>query len=276
MTMYQEREFEFTRADFNAVRALIYQYAGIALADHKEQLVYSRLMRRLRALKLTSFKDYIATLSPEEPEWQSFLNALTTNLTAFFREQHHFPVLAEHLLAQTRRPIRLWSAASSTGEEPYSMAITAAEAFGRYDAPVEILASDLDTQVLEKARAGIYPFDRIEKIPLQIQKNFFRRGQGKQQGYCRVVPELQALLTFQRINLLDERWDIDVKFDAIFCRNVMIYFDKPTQRKLLEKFLRVLQPGGLFFAGHSESFAHASDLIVSIGRTIYKRAGPNH
>lgn len=266
------RDFRYTRADFVKIRELIYQHAGIMLADAKQQLVYSRLARRLRELNLKQFSDYIALLRPGEPEWQEFTNALTTNLTSFFREQYHFPILAEHVQKIQRRPIRLWSAASSTGEEPYSMAMTVAEAFDSLTPPVRILASDLDTQVLETAQQGVYSLDRIERIPLQQKKQFFRRGTGSNTGFARVIPELQELIDFQQINLLDAHWRIDVKFDAIFCRNVMIYFDKPTQRTLIEKFLRVLQPDGLLFTGHSESFFHVGDLIAPIGKTVY-RAG---
>ena len=264
------REFIYTRADFVKIRELIYRHAGITLAEAKQQLVYSRLARRLRELDLKKFSDYIALLRPGAPEWQLFTNALTTNLTAFFREHYHFPVLAAHVQKIQRRPIRLWSAASSTGEEPYSMAMTMVDAFDSFTAPVRILASDLDTHVLETAASGIYPLDRIDKISLAQKKRFFRRGAGQNLGKARVVPELQKLIEFQQINLLDSHWDIDCKFDAIFCRNVMIYFDKKTQRELIEKFLRVLQPDGLLFTGHSESFFHVGDLIAPIGKTVYR------
>ncbi len=266
------REFIYTSNDFEKVRALIHRYAGISLAGAKQQLVYSRLSRRLRVLQLTRFSDYIELLQPDSEEWQHFVNALTTNLTAFFREHYHFPILADHIATIQRRPIRLWSAAASTGEEPYSMAMTAVEQFESFDAPVKILASDLDTHVLETGTRGIYPVERVEKVDIGRKKLFFRRGKGANAGKARVVPQLQRMIEFRQINLLDAKWPIDEKFDAIFCRNVMIYFDKPTQRTLIEKFLRVLQPGGLLFTGHSESFFHVGDLITPIGKTVY-RAG---
>jgi chemotaxis protein methyltransferase CheR len=273
MNAFGERDYHYTHSDFETIRALIYQHAGITLADGKQQLVYSRLSRRLRALELDRFSDYIALLEPAGPEWQLFINALTTNLTAFFREPHHFPALAHHVRSIQRRPIRIWSAASSSGEEAYSIAITMAELFGRLDAPVQILASDVDTQVLEQARSGIYPLERLEKIPLEQKRRFFHRGGGARSGYARVLPALQELVTFRQLNLLGKQWPIEHRFDAIFCRNVMIYFDKPTQRTLLGRFVRIMQPDGLFFAGHSESFFHADDIITSIGKTVYRPAG---
>lgn len=266
------RDFVYTRADFLKIRDLIYRHAGITLADAKQDLVYGRLARRLRDLNISRFSDYIALLNPGSEEWELFTNSLTTNLTAFFREQYHFPILAEHVLSTKHRPIRLWSAASSTGEEPYSMAMTVMEAFDSFSPPVQILASDLDTQVLQTAAAGIYTLDRLEKIPVEKKRQFFKKGKGSNQGRARVIPELQNLIEFRQINLLHDDWGMEQKFDAIFCRNVMIYFDKDTQRKLIEKFLRVLQPNGLLFTGHSESFFHVGDLIAPIGKTVY-RAG---
>ena len=274
MSTLGEHDYHYTRADFEKIRALIYKHAGITLADGKWQLVYSRLSRRLRVLELQSFSDYIALLTPGSHEWQSFINALTTNLTAFFREPHHFPILARHARNLKRRPIRIWSAASSSGEEAYSIAITMAELFERLDAPVEILASDVDTQVLEQGRSGIYPLERLDKMPIEQKRRFFHKGGGDRQGFARVVPALQEMVTFRQFNLLGQQWSFEHPFDAIFCRNVMIYFDKPTQRALLERFMRVLQPDGLFFAGHSESFFHATDIIASIGKTVYRPADP--
>lgn len=280
MSVRGEHEYHYTRSDFETIRTLIYDHAGITLAEGKQQLVYSRLSRRLRALNLERFSDYLALLGPATPEWQMFINALTTNLTSFFREPHHFPILAKLALTIERRPLRIWSAASSSGEEAYSIAITMAEVFGRLDAPVEILASDVDTQVLEQGRSGIYPLERLDKMPLERKRQFFQRGGGEREGYARVAPALQRLVTFRQLNLLGSQWSIDQPFDAIFCRNVMIYFDKPTQRRLLERFMRVLQPDGLLFAGHSESFFHATDIIASVGKTVYRpaaaRQGAHH
>jgi chemotaxis protein methyltransferase CheR len=268
------REFDYTHADFERIRGLIYQKAGIALSAQKEDMVYSRLARRLRAYGLNRFSDYLGQLEAGGPEeWEVFVNALTTNLTSFFREAHHFEMLAAQMQqAGTGRPFRIWCSAASTGEEPYSIAITAVEAFGSWTPPVTILASDLDTNVLKHAEAGIYGAERIEKMEGERVRRFFLRGTGKQQGSVRVRPELQAFLKFQRINLLDGGWPVKGDLDAIFCRNVMIYFDKPTQYDILAKFKPLLRTQGLLYAGHSESFMHASDLFRPLGRTVYERA----
>lgn len=267
-------EFLYTRRDFQQVRRLLYGRTGISLSESKQQMVYSRLSRRLRALQLPSFGEYLAYLEGHDGEWQQFVNALTTNLTAFFRERHHFQTLAEVAARQVRthRPLRFWSAASSTGEEPYSMAMSLVEALGP-DAPVRILASDIDTGVLETAERGIYPLERVEALALAQKKRFLLRGRGPNAGKVRVVEELRRLVEFRRINLLDDAWGVPGELDAIFCRNVMIYFDKPTQARLLERMVRLLRPGGLFFAGHSESFVHAAHLVRAVGRSTYQVVG---
>lgn len=268
-----EREFHFTAADFERVRKLIYQHAGISLAPIKQDMVYSRLARRLRALRLTSFAEYLARLeNGDEAEWETFVNSLTTNLTSFFREAHHFDVLARHLVARPHRPLRIWCSAASTGEEPYSLAITACEAFDSLRPPVEILASDIDTNVLAMGQRGVYPLERVDRLDGGRLQRFFQKGTGAQSGYARVRPELQKLITFTRINLLENRWPVPGPLDAIFCRNVMIYFDKPTQYQILRRFVPLLRDDGLLFAGHSESFLHAADLFHSLGRTVYERA----
>jgi chemotaxis protein methyltransferase CheR len=269
------REFVFTTEDFDRVRKLIYEHAGISLAPGKRDMVYSRLARRLRAHGLTSFGDYLAFLKTAGgQEWQAFTNSLTTNLTAFFREEHHFPVLAEHAKRawqKERRPLTLWCAASSTGEEPYSMAMTMVEAFGSSTPPVRILATDVDTSVLAHAEAGVYGIERVEKLAPERVKRFFLNGSGGNAGTVTVRPELRDLITFRRLNLLDGAWPVRGPFDAIFCRNVMIYFDKPTQLAILEKFAPLL-PDGLLFVGHSESLFHAAHLFQPRGRTVYERA----
>lgn len=266
------REFPFTQGDFAQVRNLIYEYAGISLSPIKKEMVYSRLVRRLRALGHNSFETYLAYLASNAEEIESFVNALTTNLTAFFREPHHFEILSQQLQAAHARPFRIWCAAASTGEEAYSLAMTACETFDSMTPPVTILASDIDTHVLRTASEGIYPIDRVERMEPQRLKRFFLRGSGSKSGFARVRPELRALLQFERINLLDSEWPMRTAFDAIFCRNVMIYFDKDTQLKLLQRFKPHLQPHGLFYAGHSESFLHAAELFRSRGRTVYEHA----
>ncbi len=270
------REFEFKPGDFERVRKLIYGHAGISLSAAKQDMVYSRLARRLRATGMKSFSQYLDHLEHGQDalEWERFINALTTNLTSFFREPHHFPILARHLqkVAQTRKQINIWCCAASTGEEPYSIAMTVADTFPGGGPQVSILCSDLDTNVLATAEKGIYPLDRTDKIPPEQLKRYFLKGAGAQEGKVSVRPELRRLLTFRQINLLDPVWPVNGPLDVIFCRNVMIYFDKPTQYKILSRFAPLLQPDGLMFAGHSESFLHAADLFRSLGKTVYELA----
>jgi chemotaxis protein methyltransferase CheR len=272
----EEREFEFSRRDFERVRSLIHARAGISLNPSKQNMVYSRLSRRLRALGAQSFAEYLDRLERSaDGEWQNFVNSLTTNLTAFFREPHHFPVLGELLKsrpADSHNPIVLWCSAASTGEEPYSMAMQAVETFGTMTPPVRILATDIDTAVLETARRGVYTTEALERVDPQRVKRHFMRGTGANAGMARVRPELQAMVSFRRLNLLERDWQIGRGFDAIFCRNVMIYFEKDTQRGILERFAPLLQPWGLLFAGHSENFSQARDLFTLRGKTVYRLA----
>lgn len=268
------REFHFTARDFERVKRMIYARAGIALATGKEDLVYSRLARRLRACGEQRFERYLDALeaSASSPEWEGFTNALTTNLTSFFREAHHFEQLQTFLRGlPSDRPARIWCAAASTGEEPYSLAITAAEASGRLPPPVEIVATDIDTQVLVTAARGVYPLERIAQLDKAMLRRYFRRGTGANEGYCRVVPELLSVIDFHALNLLDAHWNLRGPFDAIFCRNVMIYFDKPTQLRLVRRLADLLTPDGMLFTGHSESFFNIGDVLQACGRTAYRR-----
>jgi chemotaxis protein methyltransferase CheR len=269
-----EREFHFTAQDFERIRKLIYERAGISLSPAKQDMVYSRLARRLRATGIRSFGEYLGRLERGDTvEMEAFTNSLTTNLTAFFREPHHFPILAEHIRKlKGHHPISLWCSAASTGEEPYSMAMTMVDLFNSFTPPVHILATDLDTHVLQKAQQGVYPVERLEKMPADKVKRFFLKGTGHNEGFARIRPELRDMITFRQINLLDESWPMRGPFDAIFCRNVMIYFDKPTQYDVLKKFVPLLHKDGLLFAGHSESFYHAGDLFKSLGKTVYELA----
>lgn len=269
-----DREFSFSAADFERVRKLIYQQAGISLSPIKQDMVYSRLARRLRATGKKTFSEYLDFLERGNgEEWERFINSLTTNLTSFFREPHHFPIFAEHLRKiGTRRPLRIWCCASSTGEEPYSIAMTVLETFGSNASQVSILASDLDTNVLATAQQGVYPMERVEKMEPERLRKFFNNGTGAQQGMVSVRPELRRMIEFRRINLLDANWPVRAPLDVIFCRNVMIYFDKPTQYKILSRFVPLLQNDGLLFAGHSESFLHAADIFRSLGKTVYTPA----
>lgn len=271
-----EREFVFTEENFKRICHLIYEHAGISLKPSKQHMVYSRLARRLRANGLDDFKDYLVLLeSNNEEEWEAFVNSLTTNLTSFFREPHHFPLLADHVAGQKgRHQINLWCAAASTGEEPYSMAMNMVDTFGSFTPPVNIVASDVDTNVLAKAEAGVYPMERVEKLSEAVIKRFFLKGTGAQAGFVRVRPELRAMVTFKQVNLLNNDWQIRGPLDAIFCRNVMIYFDKETQLKILQRFAPLLQQDGLLFAGHSESFHNATHLFRLRGKTVYELAKP--
>ena len=269
------RDFAMSVEEFEQVRRMIHQRVGISLGANKREMVYSRLGRRLRAYGLTRFSDYLALLEDDgADEWEAFTNALTTNLTSFFREPHHFPLLADHAARQrASHPVLLWCSASSTGEEPYSMAMTMVDLFGGFDPPVKILATDVDTNVLTAAERGIYTEDRIERLTPEQRKRFFLQGRGANAGMVRVREELRRMVSFRRLNLLDDALPVKGPFDAIFCRNVMIYLDKPTQYRILRKFAPLLRADGLLFAGHSESFHHAADLFRSRGKTVYELAG---
>ena len=266
--------FTFTPRDFARVRALIYRQAGISLSESKQEMVYSRLARRLRAKNINSFDEYLNGLEHgrDSAEWEAFTNALTTNLTAFFREAHHFPILAEHA-RNTKAPLSVWCSASSTGEEPYSIAMTLCEAFDTLTPPVSIIATDIDTNVLETAADGIYTLDRLDKMPQARARRFFLRGKGERADMVRVRPELRQLITFKPLNLLAASWPVSGQLDVIFCSNVMIYFDKPTQGKILSRFAPLMKPDGLLFAGHSENFMYATDAFKLRGKTVYELDG---
>jgi len=265
-------EFTFSNGDFTRVQKLIYQRAGISLHDGKRAMVYSRLSRRLRETGDRSFADYLnglerASGASAEVEWQEFINCLTTNLTSFFREEHHFHALAEALKPLAGRPIRVWCNAASTGEEPYSIAMTLLEG-GCGNA--RLLATDIDTKVLATAQRGVYAADSRGLSPQRLQKHLMR-GTGANAGFMRVKPELQKMIEFRTFNLMAAQWSLGEPFDMVFCRNVMIYFDHETQRRVLEHIHAVMKPGSLLFVGHSENFTDSRDLFVLQGKTIYKR-----
>ena len=264
-------DFLLTDNDFAKIRELIHQRAGIALGAQKRQMVYSRLARRLRDLGLREFSAYLKYLEadPRSDEWQSFTNALTTNLTAFFREAHHFPVLAEHV-KKCPQPVTVWCSAASTGEEPYSIAMTLIEALGSRAGTASVVASDIDTQVLAKAVAGVFTMEQVSKLSPERLKRFFLKGSGAHAGKVRIRPEVAAMVQFSQLNLLDPKWALKGPFDAIFCRNVMIYFDKPTQGKILQRFAPLIKPHGLLFAGHSENFSFANQIFRLRGQTVYE------
>ena len=267
----QGREFVWTNADFARVQALIYQRAGISLHDGKHAMVYSRLSRRLRDTGHTSFHDYLCWLETHDgPEWQEFVNALTTNLTAFFREQHHFEIFASHLRSRPSANWRVWCNAASTGEEPYSIVITALEALGA-NASFKLTASDIDSRVLATAAQGVYRLDSVKGLSPERLQKFFLKGKGGNAGMVRAKPELRRVIDFMSVNLIRDDWPFKEPFDVVFCRNVMIYFDAPTQRRVLERIHRVLKPGGMLFVGHAENFSESKDLFTLRGKTVYER-----
>jgi len=267
-------EFSFDARDFERVRALIYQRAGISLHTGKQAMVYSRLSRRLRETSHRSFASYLEWLEQSsgpagEQEWQEFINCLTTNLTSFFREEHHFHALADDLKARAGRPLRIWCNAASTGEEPYTLAMTAVEALGA-NAQVKIVASDIDTKVLATAARAVYPADSRGLSPERLRQHCLR-GTGANAGKMRVKPELARMIEFRTLNLMDAHWSLGEPFDIVFCRNVMIYFDAATQRRVLAQIHTVMRPGSLLFVGHSENFTDSKQLFRLRGKTIYER-----
>ena len=269
----QGREFAWTNADFARVQALIYQRAGISLHDGKHAMVYSRLSRRLRETGHTSFSSYLGWLEQQGDgvEWQEFVNALTTNLTAFFRENHHFEIFATHLRSKpTGTPWRVWCNAASTGEEPYSIVITALETLGA-NASLKLTASDIDSRVLAKAAEGVYRMEAARGLSQERLQRFFLRGKGANAGMIRAKPELRKAIEFMSVNLIRDDWPFREPFDVVFCRNVMIYFDAQTQRRVLERIHRVLKPGGMLFVGHAENFSESRDLFTLRGKTVYER-----
>ena len=266
-----QREFPFSAEHFRLISRRVYTFSGIRLPEGKREMVYARLARRLRSLGIGSFDDYIRFLEFEPAEWEHCTNALTTNVTAFYREAHHFDILAQHARGSTGAdPYRVWSAGCSTGEEPYTIAMCLTEALpGRR---FEVLATDLDSQVLASAREGIYPLQSVSRLTPERQRQYFLRGTGRHEGRARVRHEIAAHVQFQRLNLMDSQWPVAPGLDAIFCRNVMIYFDKPTQRRLIDRFGALLKPSGLFFAGHAESLLDSGRVFRLRGQTVYELA----
>jgi len=275
MNAARDREFVFEDADFAALRKLVREITGIALSEQKRELVYGRLARRLRTLGISSFREYRDLLARDTLEQAHLTNAITTNLTSFFREKHHFDHVRDQVLrplaGQPERRIRIWSAGCSTGEEPYSIAMTVAEAlpdFARRD--IRILATDLDSEVLAKAEAGVYGQDRVQGMAPERMSKFFRETTDRGQQAWGVVPALRSMISFKQLNLM-HALPMQGPLDIIFCRNVIIYFDKDTQRDLFSR-IRVLQrPGDLLCLGHSESLFRVSEDYTSIGRTMYRR-----
>lgn len=268
-----EGSIPFSSLEFERVRAHIHQHAGIDLHSGKQSMVYNRLVHRLRACNAATFSQYLLQLDhPASPEWEHFTNALTTNLTSFFREQHHFPVLAEHLRTlEPRQTLNIWCAAASTGEEPYAIAITVLEALGRNAGAVRIIASDIDTGVLRTAEIAEYSEQALSNVPADLARKYFQRSTVARPGFVSPRPEVRKLITFRQINLQAPVWPRMDLLDAIFCRNVMIYFDKATQERVVERFATLMHPGALLFTGHSEHIAPGGRSFVFRGKTVYQR-----
>lgn len=274
-------DFEFTDADFQNVRKIVHKSTGINLSEAKRDMVYSRLARRLRQLNLQRFSEYLSYISGGDAgdELIEFTNAITTNLTSFFRENHHFEHLAESALPDLikrnadRRRIRIWCCAASTGEEPYSIAMVVKEVMPKYGGwDIKILATDLDTNVLETAKNGVYNESLTKDISDSRRRRFFLKGSGSNQGDFMVRPELKELITFKKLNLI-ESWPLGGPLDIIFCRNVVIYFNKDTQRVLLDRFAELMAPEGHLYMGHSESLNKISDRFELIARSMYRFSG---
>jgi chemotaxis protein methyltransferase CheR len=276
-----QKEFPFTMKEFRYLSSIVYDQTGIVLKDHKINMVYSRLARRLRELGLKSFADYCRLLEGEGGAAESgvFINAITTNLTKFFRESHHFDHLADTALAETvangdktgNRRLRIWSAGCSSGEEPYSIAMTLlarVPRLGAWDA--KILATDLDTAMVARGKSGTYPKGDLENVPAQYRKRFFTLSDDRSQAVAGNT--LRQLITFKQLNLL-KPWPMKGPFDAIFCRNVMIYFDEETKTRLIARYAKMLKPGGWLYIGHSETLLDTAGAFQLNGRTIYRRSG---
>jgi chemotaxis protein methyltransferase CheR len=277
--MERQPEFAFTDQDFDRIRGIVSANCGIALADHKRQLVYGRLTRRLRQLRLRSFAEYCELLRDGgTDEVVHLVNAITTNVTGFFREAHHFEFLGRTVvperLAEGATRLRFWSAGCSTGEEPYSIAITLAEALAdTRGIDARILATDVDANVVATANAGIYALEKLASVDSTRRARWFERGGGRAAGKARVKADLKnRMVNFARLNLM-QPWPMHGPFDAIFCRNVVIYFDRPTRKRLAARFAELLRPGGYLFLGHSESLHGLSNCFSLIGRTIYRKDG---
>jgi len=282
---YRQAEVHLSDKDFNRFRKLIFELAGITLSEHKRALVYSRLAKRLRANKLDSYSDYYELVSQADPDSQEiveFINAITTNKSSFFREPHHFdflreeifPVFLEEMNASRRKSIRIWSAGCSAGQEPYTLAMTLFEFFGAESAAeFQILATDIDTNVLSRAREGIYNDEQIEDIPDYLLRKYFLKGKGERAGLAKVGKDLQSIIQFNRLNLFDATWPMKEKLDIIFCRNVIIYFNRDTQRKLISRMTQHLKPGGYLMLGHSESLHGYESGLQHVRKNVYRFNG---
>lgn len=272
-----QHEYALRDGDFRRITELVMAATGIVIGEKKRAFIQGRLGRRLRVLGLADFSEYCSVLDgPDgEAERRALVNAVTTNHTSFFREPHHFDYLTKTMLPMIFQKknehhgrLRIWSAGCSSGEEPYTIAMTLLDcplSFSGWD--VRILATDLDTNVLARAAAGIYDAERVQSIPAKIRR-LYVTGQADGDGSMNAA--LRSLITFKPLNLLDE-WPMRGPFDIIFCRNVVIYFDKPTQRRLFNRFADMLREDSWLIVGHSESLQNLTDRFALVGRTIYRR-----
>jgi chemotaxis protein methyltransferase CheR len=272
----KQREFEYTRADFEELRQISNSHSGIIVTDDKFDMFYSRLSKRIRMLGLPNFKAYCQYLKENEAtEFTDFINAITTNLTAFFRENHHFEYVKDIIIPEllkrnaASREIKVWSAGCSTGEEPYSIAMTLLENLP-IGWTVKILATDLDTNVLQTAINGVYSNDRISGLSTERQKRWFKKGKGSNSSKVKVKPELQELIRFKQLNLM-QAWPMKGLFDFIFCRNVIIYFDRDTKERLVNRYSGFLATGSHLLIGHSESLHQLETDFDLVGNTIYRK-----
>lgn len=282
-TVLADNRLTITDTEFLQLREFIHTHTGIALSEHKRALVCSRLAKRLRYHGLQHYTEYYALLTQADPEGQelvAMINSITTNKTDFLREPHHFRFLAEEIFPAYRhnpnrqRPMRLWSAAASTGEEAYSLAMTALECLPSFnEQEIRILATDIDTDVLARAESGIYTLAQAKHIPVSLLHRYFLKGQGVHEEEVMAKPVLKALIQFHRLNLQDEPWPMQALFDVILCRNVLIYFDKPTQQKLFQRLGSALKKNGYLMLGHSEAMHGLGDLFRPVGHSIYQYRG---
>ncbi|MDH5392531.1 MAG: protein-glutamate O-methyltransferase CheR [Gammaproteobacteria bacterium] len=277
VTVKQDREYVFTEKDFNYLRRVANDYSGITVSDDKYDMYYARIAKRVRSLGLNDFSEYCKYLKNNHAkEFTNFINSITTNLTSFFRENYHFDYLASHIIPELKekyadkKSFRIWCSAASTGEEPYSIAITLAENVNIDNWNIAFLATDIDSAVLDTAREGVYESQRIANLTKARKSRWFSKGRGENQGIVRVDDKLRNLISFKRLNLIQE-WPLSKKVDVIFCRNVFIYFDGPTKENIIERYYDLLNDGGYLILGHSESIHSMNNDFETVGHTIYRK-----
>lgn len=266
----KRKEFEFSRKHFDMLRNKAKAYSGIHVTDDKYEMYYARLAKRLRLLKLNNFNEYLALIDKDPEEFIDFINAITTNVTSFDREAHHFDYLKEQIIAGKIPSLSIWSAGCSSGEEPYSIIVNLYELARQYRIPFSLVGTDLDTNVLQRAANGIYDIKAIEKYNRDTKRQYFLKGVGKNDGKCQVKKKYRDVVQFKQLNLIKD-WRFEKPFDVIFCRNVMIYFENDMKQRILKKYAEHLVPDGLLFLGHSESVSKNNADFNNVGKTIYRK-----